>query len=297
MRTVEQDAPAIRIRFVMPGPELAPFVTTLYHMHIGTGVTGPLEDWLHPEWGNMRFNDGDVLQAGVGEEPLRKVPRVVMTGPTSLCTRFRVRPGRFWGVGLLPLGWATFCDGDAAAYRDRFCDGQADPAFTALAAVGDGLLDKEPDVEREAAVLQERLRGLLVRKVAGEDRIRKVNTALVDPEVTNVADLADHTAMTTRTLERLCGRVFGFPPKLLLRRQRFLRSLARYMMDPSMSWIDSLDCSYHDQAHFVRDFHRFMTMSPSAYAALEHPILMAAMRGRMEAAGQAMQALHEPASA
>lgn len=296
MHQAELDTPAIRIRFVMPEPDLAPFVTTLYHMDVGGDGREPVEDWLHPEWANIRFHNGAKLEAGIGDSALAPVPGVVMTGPTSLCTRFRVHTGRFWGIGLLPLGWAKFCDGEAARYRDRFCDAEADPAFLNLAAVGESLFDGKPDVEREAAMLQERLRGLLTRKLAGEDRIAKVNAALVGPEVTNVAQFADHCVMTVRTLERLCRRAFGFPPKLLLRRQRFLRSLARYMLDPSMSWIDSLDCNYHDQAHFVRDFHRFMTMSPSDYAKLEHPILMAAMRGRMEAAGQAMQALHEPAA-
>lgn len=294
MQANQAENPAIRLRFVMPEPDLAPFVTTFYHMEVGAISEEFVEDWLHPEWGNLRFRDGNVMEAGIGTDPLAPVPRAVMTGPTSMCTRFRARPGRAWGIGLLPLGWARLCDGDAADYRDSFCDARSDPAFTAISTIGDGLFDGPGDVMREAAHLQAGVRALLGRAASGEDRIAKVNAALVDPDVSSVAEFADHTAMSPRTLERLCRKVFGFPPKLLLRRQRFLRSLARYMLDPTMSWLGSLDSGYHDQAHFVRDFHRFMTMSPSTYAKLEHPILMAAMRGRMEAAGQAMQVLHEP---
>lgn len=297
MRSNPADAPAIRIRFVMPEADLAPFVTTLYHMEVGNIGGSYLEDWLHPEWANLRFHGGAELEAGIGADQLAPVPPTVMTGATSMCTRFRVRQGRFWGVGLLPLGWAKFCRGDAAAYRDRFCDATRDEALADVSSIGLGLFNGPVDVIGEARHLQLGLRRLLDRKVSGEERIAKVNAALVDPEVNSVSEFADHTAMSPRTLERLCRKVFGFPPKLLLRRQRFLRSLARYMLDPSMSWLDSLDSGYHDQAHFVRDFHRFMTMSPSAYANLEHPILMAAMRGRMEAAGQAMQVLHEPTRA
>ncbi|GAA4046150.1 helix-turn-helix domain-containing protein [Parerythrobacter jejuensis] len=297
MQNIAFDAPAVTIRFVMPGPQLAPFVTTLYHMQIGSVRDGYLEDWLHPEWANLRFRNQTPLEAGIGDSPLCSVPEVVMTGPTSMCTRFRARQGRFWGVGLLPLGWTKFCSANASDHRDRFCDATNDPKLAEIAAVGDGLFRADGDIHAEAEMLQRRLGRLLDRPVAGEDRISKVNAALVDPEVTSVSEFADHTAMTPRTLERLCKRVFGFPPKLLLRRQRFLRSLSRYMLDPSLSWISSLDHGYHDQAHFVRDFHRFMKMSPSAYSRLEHPILMAAMRGRMEAAGEAMQALHRPADA
>jgi methylphosphotriester-DNA--protein-cysteine methyltransferase len=55
-----------------------------------------------------------------------------------------------------------------------------------------------------------------------------------------------------------------------------------------------MDDHYHDQAHFVHDFRRFMGMSPSAYAKLDKPILVAAARARMAIAGQAVQALHDP---
>jgi len=97
-------------------------------------------------------------------------------------------------------------------------------------------------------------------------------------------------------LERLCRRHFGFPPRLLLRRQRFMRSLVQYMLDPALHWIGAIDSHYHDQAQFVRDFHRFMGMSPSEYAATPKPILREVMRARQEFMGSAVQALHAPAA-
>ena len=45
----------------------------------------------------------------------------------------------------------------------------------------------------------------------------------------------------------------------------------------------------------IRDFKRFMLMSPSEYARLPHPILAAAAHARMAVAGEAMQVLHSPA--
>ena len=116
--------------------------------------------------------------------------------------------------------------------------------------------------------------------------------ALADPRFGTVAELAEELGMSTRTMERFSSRVFGFAPQLLLRRQRFMRSLAKFMLDPSLRWIDTLDSHYHDQAHFVRDFKRFMTMSPSAYAKRPHPVLIAAAHARMAVAGQASQVLH-----
>jgi len=116
----------------------------------------------------------------------------------------------------------------------------------------------------------------------------------MNKDVATVGEMSEQLAMSPRSLERLSLRAFGFAPKLLLRRQRFMRSLAQFMLDPSLAWIRTLDCHYVDQAHFVRDFKRFMTMSPSAYAALDHPVLRAAARARAAATGQAVQVLHRP---
>ncbi len=68
------------------------------------------------------------------------------------------------------------------------------------------------------------------------------------------------------------------------------------MLDPSLTWLNTLDWRYHDQAHFTRDFRRFMTMSPREYARLDHPVLRAAAFARAQAAGEAVQGLHNPAA-
>jgi len=55
----------------------------------------------------------------------------------------------------------------------------------------------------------------------------------------------------------------------LLRRQRFMRSLTQFMLDPGVNWSDAIDGSYHDQAQFVRDCRQFLGMTPRQYAALD----------------------------
>jgi AraC-like DNA-binding protein len=110
-----------------------------------------------------------------------------------------------------------------------------------------------------------------------------------------VAEFAEHSEMERRTLERLCDRHFGFSPKLLLRRQRFMRSLAQFMLDHAANWSEAMDEHYHDQAQFVREFRTFMRMSPGEYAALDHPILAAFMKHRARVWGAAAQTLDPPA--
>ena len=60
------------------------------------------------------------------------------------------------------------------------------------------------------------------------DAAIKVQEALLSGVIDDVADLADTLEIEQRTLHRICRTVFGFSPVRLLRRQRFLRTLARF---------------------------------------------------------------------
>ena len=287
---------AVSVRFFMPSPALAPYVTTYYLTEVDLPAGETIEDWLHPEWANLRFGSNASWHGAIGAAPLAAVPRFAATGPTCHATRFRNAAMRSWGIGLLPLGWARLIDVPAADHADRTCDGAADRVFAHFAPLLAILFDRSPDPAAEAAAIDAHLVGLLGARSPHEDeaRIRAAHQALLDPEIGTVAALAQRIGMSARSLERLSLRAFGFSPKLLLRRQRFLRSLAQFMLDPSLSWIRTLDWHYVDQAHFVRDFKRFMGMRPSTYAGLEHPVLRAAARARAAAAGEAVQALHRP---
>lgn len=287
---------AVAVRFFMPSPTLAPFVTTYYLTEVTLPEGGEIEDLLHPEWANLRFSVDSRAQVAVGESPLRPAPAFLVSGPTSHCTRFRTGRARIWGIGLLPLGWARLIDAAAIDHADALTDGSHDPAFAGLAPLLGQIFSEPADPTIEVARIDAFLLDYLAARSVHEDevRIRAAHAALVDPLVESVADLARRLNMSPRSFERLSLRSFGFPPKLLLRRQRFLRSLAQFMLDPSLKWISTLDSQYVDQAHFVRDFKRFMGMSPSAYAALDHPVLGAAARARLAAAGEAVQVLHRP---
>jgi AraC-like DNA-binding protein len=287
---------AVTVQFFMPSPRLAPYISTYYLTEVRIAPGQLVEDWLHPEWANLRIAHHDDWHAAIGPAPLARTPHLIATGPTSYAAHFTTGPTRIWGVGIMPLGWARLIDAPAADYADRFCDAASEPIFADLAPLLDTIFAGEPDAAGEAERIDAHFLALLDRRppAADEARIRTAHQVLIDEEITSVSEFADRLGISTRSLERLCQRAFGFPPKLLLRRQRFLRSLAQFMLDPAMTWISTLDWHYVDQAHFVRDFKRFMGMSPSAYAARDHPVLRAAAQARTAAAGAAVQALHQP---
>lgn len=286
---------SVSIRFALPSAKLSPYVTTYYYTWvIASPTSSEVKDVLHPEWANLRFVETGMTQSAVGDAPFKEVPNFPVTGPTSRAPRFRMKSGRSWGIGLLPLGWAALFDGFATDYADRVQDGLEDPVFAAFYPLAEALAKSGGDYAEELAAIEAHMEALTLRETPDMRAIRRVSSALVDPSVGTVTQLADQVVMNVRSLERLSKRAFGFSPKLLLRRQRLLRSLARFMLDPSLKWLSTLDPQYHDQAHFVRDFRQFMGMSPSEYAKLDKPILMAAARARMAIAGQAVQALHDP---
>ena len=284
----------VRVFFHQPPPLLARYFTTFYTPEVEVAEGGRVTDWLHPEWAGLRFITGDVPDAEIAGCPPVTGSSFIAHGPTS--STIRITPGslRMWGVGLLPLGWAKFVGVPANTLADVLVDGHDHPAFHEFTSLADAVFGPEPDEAAELARIEAWFLARLDRKLADEDRIIACHTALVDPEVGTVAEMSDHAGIAPYTIERLCRRHFGFPPQLLLRRQRFMRSLAQFMLDPSLRWIGALDSHYHDQAQFVRDFHRFMGMGPREYATLPHPVLGAIMRARHESAGAAVQALHSP---
>lgn len=293
--TPAPDPPDIRIvtRFFAVSPVLRPYLSTIYLTEVSVPPGTRVDDYLHPEWANLRFVEGEVPLAAVGGAPAVATPHFIATGPTSTASYFAAGNMRVWGIGVLPMGWAKFIPLPADDLADRFCDAAAHPAFAAFVPLGEKLR-RMNDVDTAATMIDAHFHALLKNAPPDDPAILAAHRALVDDELSSVADLAAKLGLSERSIERLSHRAFGFSPKILLLRQRFLRSLGRFMLDPAMAWIDTMDHHYYDQAQFTRDFQRFMGMGPREYAARAKPILGAAARARAAAAGAAVQGLHKP---
>lgn len=294
MRTLKDDIPpSIRTQFYPVCDALRPYLSAIYNVRANLPDGETVEDWIYPEWANFRFIKGVPPMAEIcGDGRMRQMPQFVMAGPTSKSSHFVFGALSIWGIGLLPSGWARFVQHSARDYADTVVDGRTDTAFSAFHALHDHLTHSKAAPEDDAVAINEMLTKQLATYHPEDPRIVQFHAALGDPEVAGVAELADRLAMNVRSMERLSYRAFGFSPKLLLRRQRFLRTLGEVMLDPTRRWTESLDFHYHDQAHFARDFKGFMGMSASDYMARPHPIIGAAIHGRMAMEGAPMQVLH-----
>ena len=282
----------IDVRFFAPPADLAPFFSILYRVDIACRGNAVVEDLLQPEWANLRFFGGNLPSARMMTGAAIDGARFAATGPSSCPTHFRLGTTRLWGIGLLPLGWARFVARPANAYVNTIVDGERSEAFAQFSPLCRHLcrtdLDEDEQFSRIVAFFRDH--GSPPRD---EARIRLIHEEMADPHLLNASDFADRVGLTLRTLERVCLRHFGFPPRMLLRRQRMMRSLAAFMLEDNATWSRTIDRHYHDQAHFVREFHGFMHMGPSEYAGLDHPILGEFMAERQRVWGSPAQSLDE----
>ena len=279
--------------FREPPPEFAGCFTTFYHLTLDLPEgAARVTDYLQPEWANIRFFCGTPPEAEIAASRVSGT-HFVGTGPSALPCQFALGPVRMWGVGFLPLGWARFFDADASACANIVCDGAAHPAFAHFAGLSEVLCDPEATLDEQYDAIVAAMTAAM-RRNRDEPRIARVHAGLVSGDHASVHDLADACAMSIRTLERICARYFGFSPKLLMRRQRFMRSLTTFMLHRGTRWTEAMDAHYHDQAQFTREFREFMTMNPSEYAALDHPILTSFMEARARVWGSAAQTLDPP---
>ena len=289
-------APLVRSRFHAPPAQFDGCFTTFYNLTLEVADGGTITDYLQPEWANIRFFAGGAPSAEIAGSKVEAV-RFGATGPSSLPCRFELGSARMWGIGFLPIGWARFFDAQAVALANTVCDGSAHPAFAKFDALTPVLSDPDAKVEEQFDHIVETLERLM-RPSRDEAKIHRVHEALVDGHFATVSDLAEHCAMSVRTLERVCRRYFGFTPKLLMRRQRFMRSLTSFMLHQARGggsrWTEAMDAEYHDQAQFTREFKEFMTMLPSDYAALEHLIIGSFVEARARDWGSAAQTLDAP---
>jgi AraC-like DNA-binding protein len=277
---------APEIRFYLPAEELRPLVTSYYFLESAE----PLVDFTHPEWANIRFAlNGEWRFEDEGREAIEP-SRAVLFGPTDRARRFATDGGLVLGVGLTPLGWLTLIGSDASELANRTVplDRQLGPSGTAIRS---RLLEARTDVERVAI-----LDALLDARPASQSAYRalavQVQQALLSATVDHVGDLAEQLGIEQRTLHRVCTTVFGFPPVRLLRRQRFLRTLAKVRDRLDQPLGELIDSGYYDQAHFNRDFKACMGMTPLAYFRLPREALRRAVEERHRVLGAPVQGLH-----
>ena len=279
------------IEFAKAAPALQPYISTY---HLMAQSTGPeTYDCLAPEWAVLRVSHHGGWQWAETGDTRIPAPRVSLTGQLGRGMHLYGCGHQFVGIGIIPLGWATLIGVDASKYADRMVDVEAEPELAHLLPLAEAMATVT-DAAEMADNLDKHVRSL-VKPVREAETIVAINEALLDPGMNSAGKLAAHVGLSATQLARLTTRVFGFPPQKMLKRQRFLRTLARVLLEPDLSWIETLDPAYYDQAQFSHDFREAMGMSPREYLAMPHPLISAAAMARTKIIGGPLQGLHKPA--
>ena len=282
----------LSLRFYLPHPGLRDCISTYYALDVGDV---PIDDRLLPEWANVRFSiEGSWAIAFDGTRgPLQRATDASLFGPTGRAARITGAAGsRLFGFGILPNGWARLVQTSARPFVDKVL-----PLDTVMGVHAGRWLDALRHCDDDAARVRRMDRLLLttLRSAPPAGRaLPRVHGALVAQEFASVGAFAREVGMSERTLERFCGRMFGFTAKPLLRRQRFLRTLEQILRHPGRPLSESIGGSYADQPHFVREFRAFMGPAPTAYLAEPRNLMRLAAIERERAIGQMMQGLHHP---
>lgn len=273
-----------------PAPALAGLVSG-YHRYSVSPPAGALhQDVFYPSWTNLRwYVAGDTWRIRIGEcefEP----GRASLFGPTSHALFSQSSAGTVIGVGITPLGWTRLRVGSALTYADRVTP--LEPLLPGAQGLTGPLAEAQADAIPE--ILDAWLLPRLGKPHRDDARIGAIHRALVERRPGSVVALAHQLNLSPRTFHRLAEQSFGFSPKLLLRRTRFLRSLMALREAPDRPCAEVIDDDYHDDSHFIRDSHSFLGMPPREFLALSKPMSDASLKLRSRVLGSPVQALLTP---
>lgn len=248
-------------------------------------------EWMLPNWPVIRF----VLT----ERPITietpdwrwfPVLEAGFYGTTNQAMRHTSSGGVTIGASLTPAGVARLLDIDVSHYRNRMVPLDALlPAADCAALVGDlRASDQGPAVK---PILDRFFLAHLAHPHPAERNIAALNRLLLDERFESAREMARELDIGVHTLRRLSLKRFGFPPKLLMMRTRFLRSLIALKETGATEGYLAIDSAYTDASHFLRDSERFLGMTALRFLKLETPFLDAVLRARKLVLGAATPTL------
>lgn len=225
-----------------------------------------IEHYWTVEWSLAEPELGEVLPHPSVHLVVERGESRVVGIPTGRFTARLKGQGRVLGVKFRPGGFRPFI---------RYAVGELTGRKLPLPQVFDGdvsTLETEALAHPEAAAAFEVIQAFLLRRRPSPDEraalaARIVERAASDREITRVEDLVREFGIGARGLQRLFSEYVGVSPKWVIQRYRLHEATERIAAGPIPDWTElALDLGYADQAHFIRDFRRWVGWSPAEYA-------------------------------
>lgn len=250
----------IEVEYLAPTPALAPYISAFY---LFSSDEDGFEDIERADIAQYRFILKGSGEMAFGDGDYAEIPGACLMGPRTRASQLRVKgPGRVFGFGLLPAGWAALCQRPADRHVNSLCAaesvlgervGQTHAALKKLKTLNEMVTL----IEERAADFSDHAQGVPL------DFIASVDSWLQTRLSPQIADLEAATGRSQRQIERLCRQLYGSPPKLLVRKYRALRA-ANAIARGQGDWQDFIEEGFYDQPHCIRELKEFIGMTPAA---------------------------------
>jgi hypothetical protein len=211
------------------------------------------------------------------------LPAAALWGTTTRAMQTTTYGGVTVGVGITALGWARLFTISAEKIRDQVVPLSTLLPGATVAALVEQLRDADL-VTDLAPILDTFFRAHLLPPTPHDNAIRALVDLINDEQTEDIASASDQLGLTPAALRRLSIRFFGYPPKLLLVRARFMRSLLRMMLADNGADYTNIAPTYFDKSHFLRDARRFLDTTPRRFMNRNNPYVLAIMRARRDVA-------------
>ena len=263
-----------------PSPALAPYIARHYVFSAALPPDFEMIDRLLSETAFVRILLQGDWAAEVAPGDWQGAGPVPFFGANRGPMRVRVRGAfRIVGLALRPCGWRALCDRPASEFADRMLPFQqlwGDDARRLLDTVAP-LGDDAAIVAAVEAVVRRRIGAHPIDR--GLERLEHIAR---HDSTTRVEAVASELDITTRQLERRCLDGFGHTPKMVLRRSRFLDMAAVMRGFGTVSDEALAELRYFDQSHRIREFKRFIGLTPAEFERTATPLLTAGLQLRAE---------------
>jgi AraC-like DNA-binding protein len=231
-----------------PPPEAAFWVENCWMVRweIEEGVREQQETLPHPNF-HLVFEGGAATVSGVHTGKFRRV----LEG-SSFAFGVRFRAG----------GFRPFMKDAAASLSNKTV-----PAAEIFGGDVDGLLCAALDEDEMTRIA---CSYLVARRPAADPAVAEageiVESILRNPDLRTVDELAAHTGMGKRALQRLFHEYVGASPKWVIRRYRLHELVERCHAGEKLDYAQvAQELGYFDQSHLINDFRSIVGYSPTQY--------------------------------
>ncbi|WP_404370198.1 helix-turn-helix domain-containing protein [Sphingomonas sp. MMS24-J45] len=252
------------------------------------------ESWMLPSWAMIWIILAEApISVSVGNRRYPKLSTAILYGVTSRAMPVISNGGVTIAIDISPLGWARFFRESAETLRDRVTPLEEVLPAELVEELVNRLYYSDRSLEVKG-ILDDIFTSALPPEHRDEPMIADVMKIVMASTTTDLAASAAKIGIQPLKLRRLSQRYFGFPPKILLMRARFIRVFLEMMISPDDAHEALLSSVYFDRSHFLRDAKRFLGMTPRQFMDMNIEYLTAALRARRLVLGVSTPSLDMP---